>query len=101
MPCCLVLCSPDYLVVVDYDLRFTGLVAFPFDRLKCAMEWGAWILSDGFQAHGLTDHPGFLEPGWLVPDNFETLRSPHISYDFMGKSHGLSFFDVRGNKPIH
>ena len=56
MPCCLILCSPDYLVVIDYDLRFTGLVAFPFDRLKCAMEWGAWVLSDGFQAHG---------PSWI------------------------------------
>ena len=38
--------------------RFTGLVAFPFDRLKCAMEWGGWSLSDGLQAGQARRHNG-------------------------------------------
>ena len=32
------------------NVRFTGLVAFPFDRLNCGMDWGGWSMSDGFQA---------------------------------------------------
>jgi len=34
---------------LDVMCRFSGLVAFPFDALKCKMEVGGWIMSDGFQ----------------------------------------------------
>mmetsp|Transcript_54036 Transcript_54036/g.126832 ORF Transcript_54036/g.126832 Transcript_54036/m.126832 type:complete len:689 (-) Transcript_54036:31-2097(-) len=35
--------------LLDTLCKFSGLVAFPFDRLKCSMEWGGWTFSGGFQ----------------------------------------------------
>ena len=40
--------------MVDILCKFSGLVAFPFDRLRCPMEWGAWRWSDGFQGINIT-----------------------------------------------
>ncbi|CAK9056001.1 unnamed protein product [Durusdinium trenchii] len=31
--------------LIDILCKFSGLVAFPFDNLKCAMEWGGWSFS--------------------------------------------------------
>eukprot|EP00438_Fugacium_kawagutii_P007260 Skav221919 [mRNA] locus=scaffold5163:65683:67398:- [translate_table: standard] len=39
--------------ILDTLCKFSGLVAFPFDTLKCAMEWGGWSYSDGFQGISL------------------------------------------------
>ncbi|CAK9113986.1 Acetylcholine receptor subunit alpha-type acr-16 [Durusdinium trenchii] len=39
--------------LLDSLCKFSGLVAFPFDKLKCAMEWGGWAFSDGFQGIGI------------------------------------------------
>eukprot|EP00439_Symbiodinium_sp_Y106_P035082 s2955_g4.t1 len=35
--------------LLDTLCKFSGLVAFPFDELSCAMEWGGWTYSGGFQ----------------------------------------------------
>jgi len=36
--------------ILDAMCKFSGLVAFPFDKLKCVMEWGGWAYGDAFQA---------------------------------------------------
>ena len=35
--------------MIDVMCKFSGLVAFPFDKLKCQLEFGGWILSGGHQ----------------------------------------------------
>ncbi|KAL1520081.1 hypothetical protein AB1Y20_023556 [Prymnesium parvum] len=35
--------------VLDIMCKFSGLVAFPYDRLKCRLEVAGWMMSDGFQ----------------------------------------------------
>lgn len=35
--------------MLDVLCRFSGLVAFPFDRLSCKMEFGGWMFSGGYQ----------------------------------------------------
>lgn len=35
--------------MLDVMCRFSGLVAFPFDRLACGIEFGGWSLSGGWQ----------------------------------------------------
>ena len=43
----------DSMVAVDVCAqamcKFSGLVAFPFDKLKCEVEFGGWVWSGGFQ----------------------------------------------------
>ena len=33
--------------MLDVMCKFSGLVAFPFDKLKCGIEFGGWSLSGG------------------------------------------------------
>ena len=35
--------------ILDIMCKFSGLVAFPYDRLRCKLELGGWSMSDGFQ----------------------------------------------------
>ena len=35
--------------LLDTLCKFSGLVAFPFDHLKCSMYWAGWTFSGGFQ----------------------------------------------------
>lgn len=35
--------------MLDIMCKFSGLVAFPFDKLTCEMEFGGWAMSAGFQ----------------------------------------------------
>ena len=34
---------------VEVMCKFSGLVAFPFDKLTCQLEFGGWLLSGGHQ----------------------------------------------------
>lgn len=40
----------------DVVCKFSGLVAFPFDRLSCELEVAGWMLSGGFQGITLQDN---------------------------------------------
>ena len=45
--------------ILDIMCKFSGLVAFPYDRLRCKLELGGWSMSDGFQ--GLDLHGSGFE----------------------------------------
>jgi hypothetical protein len=40
---------------IDVMCKFSGLVAFPFDKLKCPLEVGGWVFSGGQQGVNLLD----------------------------------------------
>jgi len=44
---------------LDVMCKFSGLVAFPFDRLKCSIEMGGWGWSGGYQGITLKDGKGY------------------------------------------
>ena len=76
-------------------LRFSGLVAFPFDSLKCAMEWGGWILSDGFQGVELT------ESGFTSAHSEDTAGMSYQEYsiDQVTVSLKTTYYDVSPEHP--
>lgn len=81
--------------ILDTMCRFTGLVAFPFDRLKCAMEWGGWSLSDGLQGINLTD------VGYVFLTNEDTAGASYQEYGIRSVDVSLkqTFYDALPNQP--
>ena len=47
--------------VLEVLCRFSGLVAFPFDTLKCSIEIGGWALSGAYQDVSLRDGVGWTD----------------------------------------
>jgi len=62
---------------LDVMCKFSGLVAFPQDKLKCAMEIGGWALSGGYQ--GLQLEPG-ATPGYEFSQQESTSGSSYQEY---------------------
>jgi len=81
--------------IVDSMCKFTGLVAFPFDKLQCAMEWGAWSWSDGFQGINLTG------PGYVFLTNEDTAGASYQEYSIKSVEVSLTqtFYDTTPNQP--
>eukprot|EP00931_Biecheleriopsis_adriatica_P025326 TRINITY_DN15584_c0_g1_i1.p1 TRINITY_DN15584_c0_g1~~TRINITY_DN15584_c0_g1_i1.p1 ORF type:complete len:642 (+),score=74.35 TRINITY_DN15584_c0_g1_i1:262-1926(+) len=60
--------------VLDTMCKFSGLVAFPLDRLSCDMEWGGWLFSGGFQGISLAPGP---TPGYSFSQSEDTSGSSY------------------------
>ena len=60
--------------VLDVLCRFSGLVAFPFDNLKCSLEFGGWAFSGGQQGIEL------LGTGWVDAQQEATSGSSYQEY---------------------
>ena len=59
---------------LDVMCKFSGLVAFPFDRLKCSIEFGGWILSGGYQGLELSGD------GYVFSEQESTSGSSYQQY---------------------
>ena len=62
--------------------KFSGLVAFPFDNLKCTLEIGGWIMSGGYQGINL------LDGGYEYNAQEDTAGSTYQEYRIM-KQNGV------------
>ncbi|CAJ1376545.1 unnamed protein product [Effrenium voratum] len=60
--------------------KFSGLVAFPLDTLSCAMEWGGWGYSGGFQGIYL------LNGGYAFLQTEDTAGSSYQEYSIQDLS---------------
>ena len=65
---------------LDVMCKFSGLVAFPFDMLKCKVEFGGWILSGGHQGVSL------LGSGFEFSPQEATSGSSYQEYSIMNVS---------------
>ena len=63
--------------LLDTLCKFSGLVAFPFDELSCAMEWGGWTYSGGFQGIRLNGK------GYSASTSEETAGSSYQEYSIV------------------
>ena len=62
--------------------KFSGLAAFPYDNLKCAIEFGGWGLSGGHQ-------------GLVLKGDGYALTSPEVSFSSQETSYQeYSIIDV-------
>ena len=63
--------------LLDTLCKFSGLVAFPHDVLSCAMEWGGWTYSGGFQGVRLSGQ------GYSEINSEDTAGSSHTAVSSM------------------
>ena len=81
--------------ILDTLCKFSGLVAFPFDQLTCAMEWAGWSWSGGFQ--GIT----LRGQGYSESTSEDTAGSSYQEYSIEGVAVDLktNFYDAYPSEP--
>jgi len=83
--------------VLSTMCKFSGLVAFPYDQLKCSMEWGGWLISGGYQGIELTGET----PGYSFSKQEETAGSSYQEYSIqkIDVNTKLSFYECCPSEP--
>ncbi|CAE7501314.1 acr-16 [Symbiodinium natans] len=81
--------------ILDTLCKFSGLVAFPFDHLSCAMEWGGWSWSGGFQGIMLRGE------GYSESTSEDTAGSSYQEYsiDAVSVQTKTNFYDAYPSEP--
>ena len=63
--------------ILDVMCKFSGLAAFPFDRLSCGIDVGGWIISGGHQGISL------LDDGYAFSNQEPTAGSSYQEYSIV------------------
>ncbi|CAE7666773.1 acr-7 [Symbiodinium pilosum] len=81
--------------LLDTLCKFSGLVAFPHDVLKCSMEWGGWTYSGGYQGINLSGK------GYSEATTEDTAGSSYQEYSIEGVEveTKTNFYDAYPSEP--
>jgi len=73
--------------VIDVMCKFSGLVAFPFDTLKCPIEFGGWTLSGGQQGIRL------LDGGFQFSNQEATSGTSYQEYEIQSVNASINLYE--------
>ena len=81
--------------MLDVMCKFSGLAAFPYDVLKCGIEFGGWALSGGYQGLEL------LDGGYSFSTQEATAGASYQEYSIAAVECSVDnfFYDSSANEP--